>query len=56
VALALVVISKPFDLAILGVKKPSIGPTIREQQREMEDSEGFKSGRIEPCPVRKILI
>ena len=32
------------------------GPTIREQQREMENSPRFKAGEIEPVPARKELI
>jgi hypothetical protein len=32
------------------------GPTIREQQREMEESPRFKAGEIEKIPTRKELI
>lgn len=32
------------------------GPTIREQQREMEESPRFKAGEIEKVPERKELI
>jgi hypothetical protein len=32
------------------------GPTIREQQREMEESPRFKAGEIEKIPERKELI
>jgi hypothetical protein len=32
------------------------GPTIREQQREMEESPRFKAGEIEKIPARKELI
>jgi len=32
------------------------GPTVRERQREMEDSPRFKAGEIEKVPARKELI
>lgn len=32
------------------------GPTIRQRQREMEDSPRFKAGEIEKIPARKELI
>jgi hypothetical protein len=32
------------------------GPTIRQRQREMEDSPRFKAGEIEKVPARKELI
>jgi len=32
------------------------GPTVRERQREVEDSPRFKAGEIEKVPARKELI
>ena len=32
------------------------GPTVRQRQREMEDSPRFKAGEIEKVPARKELI
>lgn len=47
---------KTIRLGFVGGKEEFHGPTIRERQRQYEESPAFKEGKIEKVPARKELI